>query len=313
MRDGHSWVGASAAQIAAAVQRGEASATEVIVDHLDHARVADRVLDLLGVLRDGAAAAEAEQVDAAEPAGSWLAGACRSDRGPVVVAEDTAGGRAWPPGRHAVARHDHESSGGCAAPARSCWARDASWRREPVAAGGTEPANTVPTAGTGRSGHPQPVAGRPDAGRRLGGLGGGGRGRRGPARARHQRRRDLGRELWAGWPHPGPRCRCDLHGSRAAWTTASSPPPSPTRRWVMPSWPGRGRSSLPRSRRLRVAASVRSPCRSSAPDRATQTAVRRAARLLIGLDHDVVATEPDYPTRLALRGAVAQRPAGSAR
>ena len=99
MRGGHSWVGASAARIAAAVQRGDASATEVIVDHLDHARVADRVLDLLGVLRAGAAVAEAEQVDAADQgleSGFPLVGV------PVIVAEDTpVAGVAT--SRHAVA------------------------------------------------------------------------------------------------------------------------------------------------------------------------------------------------------------------
>ena len=120
MGDGHSWVGASAAHIAAAVQRGEASAIEVIVDHLDHARLADRVLDLLGVLRDAAAAAEAEQVDAADLAAPQLRGTAGLTGGdssrfagfpligvPVVVAEDTpvAGVVTH---RHVVARQDHE-------------------------------------------------------------------------------------------------------------------------------------------------------------------------------------------------------------
>jgi amidase len=62
-------------------------------------------------------------------------------------------------------------------------------------------------------------------------------------------------------------------------------------------WP-EGRWPLP-GPRLRVAASIRSPLPLIGPDRATRTAVRRAARLLIGLNHDVVATEPDYPARLA--------------
>jgi amidase len=60
---GGSWVGASAAQIARAVQRGDTTSTAVIADHVDHARIADRVLTVISVLRDAAALAEAEQVD----------------------------------------------------------------------------------------------------------------------------------------------------------------------------------------------------------------------------------------------------------
>jgi len=58
-----SWVGATAWQIAHAVRRGDATAAEVVADHLDHARVADRILNALRHLRAGAAIAEAEQVD----------------------------------------------------------------------------------------------------------------------------------------------------------------------------------------------------------------------------------------------------------
>jgi Asp-tRNA(Asn)/Glu-tRNA(Gln) amidotransferase A subunit family amidase len=57
------WVGVSAARIARAVRRGDATATWVTVNHLDYAaRVAGR-LHALGVLRDGTAIAEAELVD----------------------------------------------------------------------------------------------------------------------------------------------------------------------------------------------------------------------------------------------------------
>ena len=63
---------------------------------------------------------------------------------------------------------------------------------------------------------------------------------------------------------------------------------------------GRWPELLPGGRRLRVAASVRCPMPLVGADRASRTAVRRAARLLIGLDHDVVGTEPNYSTRLAL-------------
>jgi len=58
-----SWTGATAWQIAHAVRRGDTTAAQVVADHLDHARVADRILDAFRYLRAGAAIAEAEQVD----------------------------------------------------------------------------------------------------------------------------------------------------------------------------------------------------------------------------------------------------------
>jgi amidase len=81
---GGSWVGASAAQIARAVQRGDTTSTAVIADHVDHARVAERVLTVISLLRDAAALAEAEQVDEQpDLAHLALAGV------PVVVEEAT--------------------------------------------------------------------------------------------------------------------------------------------------------------------------------------------------------------------------------
>jgi len=80
-----SWVGATAWQIAYAVQRGDATAAQVVADHLDHARVADRILDALRHLRAGAAIAEAEQVDEQPDLGTLpLAGV------PVLVHEHMA-------------------------------------------------------------------------------------------------------------------------------------------------------------------------------------------------------------------------------
>jgi amidase len=57
------WVGASAARIARSVRRGDATATWVTVEHLDHALRADERLRALRFLRDGTALAEAELVD----------------------------------------------------------------------------------------------------------------------------------------------------------------------------------------------------------------------------------------------------------
>jgi amidase len=94
---GGSWVGASAAQIARAVQRGDTTSTAVIADHVDHARVADRILSVFGVLRDAAALAEAEQVDEQpDLAHLRLAGV------PIVVDEST------PVAGLSTAERDHE-------------------------------------------------------------------------------------------------------------------------------------------------------------------------------------------------------------
>src|SRR5258707_1361647 len=102
------WVGATALQIAHAVQRGDATATQVVADHLDHARLADRVVDALRILRDAASIAEAESVDdQPDLRALTLAGV------PVVVAEDTpvAGLPTWhgsAAARGPVADRDHE-------------------------------------------------------------------------------------------------------------------------------------------------------------------------------------------------------------
>jgi amidase len=80
-----SWVGATGWQIAHGVRRGDATAAQVVADHLDHARVADRILGALRHLRAGAAIAEAEQVDEQPDLLTLpLAGV------PVVIHEDVA-------------------------------------------------------------------------------------------------------------------------------------------------------------------------------------------------------------------------------
>ncbi len=315
MAGGHSWVGASAAHIAAAVQRGEASATEVIVDHLDHARLADRVLDLLGVLRDAAAAAEAEQVDAADPASDpefpWPAAAklagSRSSRHaefpligvPVIVAEDTpVAGVAT--GRHAVARHDHEivrrlrgagavvlgtgrqlaeaagRGGRHRAGKHSAngghWAGPVTrnpWRGDRTPGGASAGSAAAVAAGVVPLAHASSGVGISAASCGLVGL-------------------TPGLDIEAIFSD-----RCGVDRGIIATTVADAAVGYAV---LAGQWP----EPAPAKPRLRVAASIRSPMPLIGPDRATQTAVRRAARLLIGLGHDVVATEPDYPTRLVL-------------
>ncbi|GAA2524785.1 amidase [Pilimelia columellifera subsp. columellifera] len=102
------WVGATAKQISRAVRRGDASATRVVVDHLEHIAVAEPIVSALRTVRSAAAVAEAEKVDEQpDLANLPLAGV------PVVVKENTA--VAGLPTGHGVngavqpvAEHDHE-------------------------------------------------------------------------------------------------------------------------------------------------------------------------------------------------------------
>lgn len=85
------WVGASARQIARAVRRGDASATEVLADHLDHIHGYGEVTNAFRLLRPESVV-EAEAVDAQDDLGNLpLAGV------PVAVKENTpvAGVPTW--------------------------------------------------------------------------------------------------------------------------------------------------------------------------------------------------------------------------
>src|SRR5882672_10434507 len=102
------WVGASAAEIAEAVRRGDATATEVVADHLDTIREYDEELHAFRMVRAGEAIAEAEAVDEQEDLANLpLAGV------PIAVKENTpvAGLPTWNGSaavRTAVADTDHE-------------------------------------------------------------------------------------------------------------------------------------------------------------------------------------------------------------
>lgn len=87
-----SWIRASAKEIARAVRRGDVSATQVLADHLEYIDAQNPRLNALRVVRQGEAAAEAEQVDRQEDlSGTALAGV------PVAVKENTpiAGLATW--------------------------------------------------------------------------------------------------------------------------------------------------------------------------------------------------------------------------
>src|ERR1700742_4239614 len=110
MADEHpnTWVGATAKQIARAVRRGDASATEVVSDHLAHITARGAVVRAFRLLRGGEALAEADAVDAQEELVNLpLAGV------PVAVKENTAiaGLPTWngsAAARAGVADADHE-------------------------------------------------------------------------------------------------------------------------------------------------------------------------------------------------------------
>lgn len=102
------WVGATAKQIARAVRRGDATATQVVADHLEQIAISDPTLGAFRVVRGGEAMTEAEKVDDQDDLGNLpLAGV------PVAVKENTAvaGLPTWfgsAAASSAVAEQDHE-------------------------------------------------------------------------------------------------------------------------------------------------------------------------------------------------------------
>jgi amidase len=106
---GTTWVGATAKQIARAVRRGDASATQIVADHLERIAITDPSLEAFRVVRGGEAIVEAEKVDEQEDLANLpLAGV------PVAVKENTAvaGLPTWSGSAAArsreVAEDDHE-------------------------------------------------------------------------------------------------------------------------------------------------------------------------------------------------------------
>src|SRR3989440_617928 len=103
-----SWVGATAREIARAVRRGDATATQVVADHLDCIGAHDAALNAFRLVRGGTAIAEAEAVDEQEDLANLpLAGV------PIAVKENTpvAGLPTWhgsAAARQEVAETDHE-------------------------------------------------------------------------------------------------------------------------------------------------------------------------------------------------------------
>ena len=108
MENKTTWAGATARQISRAVRRGDASATQVVADHLERIAVTDPSLNAFRVVRGGEAITEAEKVDDQDDLANLpLAGV------PVAVKENTAvaGLPVWSgsaAARSPVAEEDHE-------------------------------------------------------------------------------------------------------------------------------------------------------------------------------------------------------------
>jgi amidase len=293
------WVGATARQISRAVRRGDASATQVVADHLDHMSAADPVVSAFRAVRAGAAIVEAEQVDEQEDLANLpLAGV------PVAVKENTAvaGLPIWngsAAARSEVAEEDHEVVrrlrgagavivGLTRMPELGLWGLtddDTATTRNPWRTDRTPGGSSGGAASAVASGM-VPVAHGTDG---LGSI-------RIPAACcgllglkpgRDVIPRELGGDDWYGLTE---------HGLLA--TTVSD---------LVDAFhvlAGRRPERLVEPGRLRVAVSVKSPVLGVRVDRPNRDAVTAAARLLVGAGHDTVGADPLYPTAL-VRGTIA--------
>jgi amidase len=290
-------VGASAKQIARAVRRGDASATQVVADHLDHIATADRDVSAFRVIRAGEAIAEAEKVDEQHDLGNLpLAGV------PIAVKENTAvaGLATWngsAAARSPVAEVDHEVVrrlrgagavvlGVTRMPELGLWAvtDDAEtatrnpWRPDRTPGGSSGGAAAAVAAGLVPIAHGNDGLGSiriPAACCGLVGIKPG----RGVVPCK------LGPDDWFGLTE---------HGILA--TTVADAAVG------LDVLAGRRPEKLVEPSRLRVAVSLRSPVRGVRPDAANRDAVAAASRLLVAAGHDAVTADPVYPTALGLRG-----------
>src|SRR4051795_5165536 len=102
------WVGATAKQIARAVRRGDATATQVVADHLEQIAISEPELTAFRLVRGGEAITEAEKVDDQEDLANLplagVPGAVKEN--PAVAGVPTWSGPAA--ARSAVAESDHE-------------------------------------------------------------------------------------------------------------------------------------------------------------------------------------------------------------
>ncbi|RKR90264.1 amidase [Micromonospora pisi] len=291
------WVGATAKQIARAVRRGDASATQVVADHLDHIARSDGELAAFRVIRGGEAIVEAEKVDEQDDLANLpLAGV------PIAVKENTAvaGLPTWngsAAARTAIAEDDHEVVrrlrgagavivGVTRMPELGLWALtddESATTRNPWDPDRTPGGSSGGAAAAVASGL-VPIAHGNDA---LGSL-------RIPAACcglvalkpgSGVVPSQLGADDWFGLTE---------HGILATTVADAAVGFS-----VLA---GRRPDKLVPPQRLRVAVSLRSPVSGVRPDAPNTDAVATGARLLAAAGHDTVTADPVYPTAIGLRG-----------
>jgi amidase len=291
-----SWVGATAKQIARAVRRGDASAAEVVSDHLAHITARGAVVRAFRLLRAGEALAEADAVDAQpELANLPLAGV------PVAVKENTAiaGLPTWngsAQARTAVAEQDHEVVrrlrgagavviGTTRAPELGIWPftddDDAitrnPWRTDRTPGGSSGGAAAAVASGMVPMAHGNDGLGSvriPAAACGLVGIKPG----RGVVPS------GIGASDWYGLAEHGVLTTTVADATVGLAVLAGWAPPQ-----------------LVPPERLRIAVSTRSPVMGVRPDAMACTAVSSATKLLLGAGHDAVDRSPTYPTRLGYR------------
>jgi len=289
-------VGADARQIARAVRRGDASATAVVADHLDHIRTADPVLRAFREIRAAEAAAEAEIVDDQPGLGSLpLAGV------PIAVKENTqlTGVPTWYGSaavRAAVAEADHEvvrrlrgagavvvgttrmpelgvfgTTDDADAVTRNPWRSDRSPGGSSGGAAAAVASGMVPLAhgndGMGSVRIPAACCGlvgiKPGRGVVPVDLGGG----------------------WLGLTEHGVLATT-VGDAAVGFAVLAGAAPEP----------------LVEPGRLRIAVSARSPVAGIRADADARDALVSTVRRLVGLGHDAVRGDPGYPPSLGVRG-----------
>jgi amidase len=291
------WIGATAKQIARAVRRGDAHATQVVADHLDHIRATDHILNAFRVVRAAEAAAEAEKVDDLDDlAGATLAGV------PVAVKENTpvAGLPTWngsAAARTAVAEADHEVVrrlrgagavviGVTRMPELGLWGTTDDdtaitrnpWRTDRTPGGSSGGAAAAVAAGLVPIAHANDALGSiriPAACCGLVGLKPG----RGVVPAQ------LGADDWFGLVEHGVLATTVADAAVGFAVLAGETP-----------------AKLTEPSRLKVAISLRSPVTGVRPDAPNREAVATAARLLVAAGHDTVSADPVYPASFQMRG-----------
>jgi len=300
------WVGATAKQIARAVRRGDTSATQVVADHLDYLRRTDPIVAAFRVVRAAQAAAEAEKVDDEPDLGNLpLAGV------PIAVKENTpvAGVPTFNGSEAAsqpVAEKDHELVhrlrgagavvlGTSRMPELGLWGTtddDTAVTRNPWALERTPGGSSGGSAAAVASGL-VPIAHANDG---LGSV-------RIPAACcgliglkpgRGVLPVEMGYEdYWFGLVEHG-LLATTVADAALGFAVLSGRIPQP----------------LTQPGRLRIAVSLRSPLDGVTPDEGARTAVHSAAKQLVGVGHDTITADPDYPRSLGLRGVATWFAAG---